>query len=230
MNKFCTVALLISITISSPARAEEKLAESATLAFASCGVDLESNSVATSKELSTKEKVNIKADQIDFPARQIVHLRGYAELERGGNRVHADELIYNNSRAESQAIAKGSVKFQTAEGDIIYTPILRYYLSLGKIVSGQANFIIASRRANRSKLAGIAVDSYGTASRITLLGRNLMLLEDTTIVSCLDGEEHTVFTARELRVNLDEGIRTAKHAKIRIQPPGQRDRVQERVK
>ena len=230
MNRLCTVALLIAITIFSPTRAEEKLAESTALTFTSCGVGLERHAIAASKEPSTNEKVNIKADEIDFPARRIVHLRGYAELERGGNRVYANELIYNNSRTEGQAIAKGSVNFHTTSGDIISTPILRYYLSLGKIVSGEANFIIASRKTELSKLAGRAIDSYGTARRITLLGQNLMLLEDTTIVSCLDGKEHTVFTAHELRVNLDEGIRTAKNVRIRIQPPGQGDRVQESVK
>ena len=130
------------------------------------------------KKQVSHEKVHIKADKINFPSRRIVHLSGYAELERGGNRVYADELIYNNSRAESQAIAKGSVKFQTAHGDVIYTPVLRYYLSLEKIVSGQANFIIASRKTGLPKLIGRAIDSYGTATRITLLGRNLMLLEN----------------------------------------------------
>ncbi|MDJ0958502.1 MAG: hypothetical protein QNI91_16670, partial [Arenicellales bacterium] len=191
---------------------------------------LETDGVAPPEKASVHEKVQIKADKIDFPSRRVVHLSGYAELERGGNRVYADELIYNNSRAESQAIAKGSVKFQTAQGDVIYTPILRYYMSLGKIVSGQANFINASRKTGLPQFTGRAIDSYGTASRITLLGRNLMLLENTTIVSCLDGNEHTVFTARELRVNLDEGIRTAKRVKIHIQPPDRSDRIQESVK
>ena len=56
-----------------------------------------------------------------------------------------------------------------------------------------------------------------------------MLLENTTIVSCLDGKEHTVFTALKFRVNLDEGVRTAKRAKIRIQPPDRRDGTGESV-
>ena len=230
MNRFYTAGLLVTITISSLIHAVEKLPKSKALTFASCGAGLQTSAIAPSKERNANEKINIKADTIDFPGRRLVHLRGYAELESGGNRVYADELIYNNSRAESQAIAKGSVKFQTAEGDTIYTPMLRYYLSLRKIVSEQANFIIASRKAGTSKDVGRAIDSYGIASRITLLGRNLMLLENTTIVSCLDGKEHTVFTAHELRVNLDEGVRTAKRVKIRIQPLDRHNGIQEKVK
>lgn len=230
MNRLCIVALLAMLTCTLPVHADENLTEPSSFTHVGCDADLETSAIRSSEESNANQKVNIKADEIDFPARRIVHLRGYAELERGGNRVYADELIYNNSRAEVQAIAKGSVKFQTAKGDIIYTPILRYYLPLGKMVSGQASFIIASRKNLLSKFAGRAIDSYGTAGRITLLGRNIMILENTNIVSCLDGKEHTVFNAHELRVNLDEGARTAKQVKIRIQPLDQGDRYRERLK
>lgn len=63
----------------------------------------------------------------------------------------------------------------------------------------------------------------GTASRITLLGRSLMILENTAIVGCVDGKENTVLTARELQANLNEGIRTAKRVKIRVAPPGRHE-------
>lgn len=120
MNRFYTAGLLVTIIISSLIHAEEKLSESKALTFTSCGIALQTDAVAPSKELSANEKINIKADTIDSPARRIAHLRGYAELERGGNRVYADELVYNNGRAEGQARPKGSVKFQTAEENHIY--------------------------------------------------------------------------------------------------------------
>ena len=41
-----------------------------------------------------RENVKIKADQIDFPDRNIVVLHGYTQLIRGGHRVRADELVY----------------------------------------------------------------------------------------------------------------------------------------
>jgi lipopolysaccharide assembly outer membrane protein LptD (OstA) len=47
--------------------------------------------------------VKIQADEIEFPRRNVVHLRGYTQLIRGGHRVYADELIFDKEKQEIEA-------------------------------------------------------------------------------------------------------------------------------
>lgn len=197
-------------------------------AIASCGITPGPLHVASIPGADGSMKVKIQADEIEYPERNIAHLRGFVELVRGKHHLYADELIYDQS--ETRAVAKGAVKLQSSEGDIIFTSTLKYYVTMEKVVSAQANFVIARRNHNHSVSYDGAIDSYGTASRITLLAGNVMYLENAEITSCQDGKEHTIFTASELRVDLDEGIRTAKHVKIRIAPPDRHYKIHELVK
>ena len=197
-------------------------------AVAGCGVIPKTLNVAANQWSQDVVKVSIRADNIEYPDRSIAHLRGYVELVRGSYRVFSDEMIYN--KAEAGVVAKGSVKLQSSEGDVIFTPILRYFVATGKAVSGFSRFIIANRKSEYSSLNTNTIDSYGTASRITLVAENVMYLENATVTSCQDGKEYTVFSASELRVDLDEGMRTAKHVKIRIMSPDRHDRIRDMAK
>jgi lipopolysaccharide assembly outer membrane protein LptD (OstA) len=228
ISRLYVVILLTTFTNISFALSQGDLSRPVARAIASCGATPGPLHVDSIPGLDGSTKVKIQADEIEYPERNIAHLRGFVELVRGGHRLYADELIYD--RSETRAVAKGAVKFQSAEGDVILTSILRYYIATGKFVSGYANFVIANRDNTQSISNDGTIDSYGTASRITLLAGNMMYLENAEITSCRDGKEHTVFTASELRVDLDEGIRTAKHVKIRIAPPDRLDQIQEMVK
>jgi lipopolysaccharide assembly outer membrane protein LptD (OstA) len=228
MSRLYAIVLLATFTNTTLALPQGDISPPVAREIASCGTIPEPTHVASIPGPDGSMKVKIQADEIEYPERNIAHLRGFVELVRGSHRLYADELIYD--RSETRAVAKGAVKFQSSEGDVIYTSVLRYYVASGKIISGNANFIIANRNNNHSISDDGTIDSYGTASRITLLSGNVMYLENAEITSCQDGKEHTVFTASELRVDLDEGIRTAKHVKIRIAPPDRHDRIQEMLK
>ena len=186
--------------------------------IASCQTAPVASVEADAERLRNIEKVKIQADEIYFPGRRTVRLVGYAELVRGGHRVYANELLYN--RAETRAVARGSVLFETAEGDLIFSSSLTYYVDTGDVESGSASFLIVNRTDDPLELTDNPVDSYGTASHITFVDDHVMYLENAEITSCLKGKAHTVFSASELRIDLNEGIRTAKQVKIRVAPKG----------
>lgn len=173
-------------------------------------------------EEASEKRVEILADDISFPERGVVYLQGYTQLIRGGHRVYADELTYD--KRTNQVVAEGVVKFQTPEGDVIRTSILHYDIDSGRIESGPAEFMLADRQSRVLGDGHATVNAFGTAERITLEDGELLNLTDARVTSCLDGEKDMTFTAENLTVNPDQGIRTAERAKVRISAPQRHER------
>ena len=173
---------------------------------------------------SAQEKVRIKADEIEFPARRIVLLKGYTQLIRGGHRVYADELLFN--KVQNEVEARGVVRLETPKGDKVETSVLTYDVNKGIAVSGPATFSIANRRSEILGSEESTVNAHGVAERVTFEGEDIMLLKNAQVTSCLDGKEDITFAADELRVDLNEGVRTGKRVKIRIAEPSKHKRVQ----
>jgi len=174
---------------------------------------------------ATRENVKIKADQIDFPGRNVVMLRGYTQLIRGGHRVRADELRYD--KVKNEAEARGSVTLQTPQGDIVETSVLTYDVASGIAVSGPARFSIANRPSGILGSDDSTVNAFGVAERVTFESEDIMLLENAEVTSCLDGKKDITFQAEALRVDLEQGIRTGTRVKIRIANPGKHKRLRE---
>ena len=175
----------------------------------------------------SQQKVKIKADQIEFPERRVVLLRGYTQLIRGGHRVYADELLYD--KLQNKVEARGVVKLETPKGDIVQTSILKYDVVEGVAISGPATFSIANRRNDVLGSGESTVNAHGVAERVTFEGDDIMLLKNAKVTSCLDGEEDITFAADELRVDLNEGVRTGKRVKIRIAEPNKHKRIRKVV-
>ena len=173
------------------------------------------------------QKVKIKADNIEFPRRNQVLLRGYTQLIRGGHRVYADELLYNKIGNEVEA--RGVVKLQTPKGDVVKTSVLTYDVTNGVAVSGPATFLVADRKSELLGSGKSTVNAHGVAERITFESEYIMLLENAEVTSCLDGEEDVTFAADELRVDLNEGVRTGKRVKIKIAEPNKHRKLRELV-
>ena len=190
-----------------------------------CGLVPEST--AAQPQETAEEKINIKADRITFPQRKVVRLHGYTQLIRGGHRVYADELTYYKAR--NQAKAQGTVKLQTADGDVVETGILDYYVDQGIAVSGPATFVIANRPSGLLGKEDSTVNAFGTAERVTMRTDNTMLLENTKVTSCLDGQKDITFEAEELTVDLEEGVQTGTRVKVQIAEPEKHKRVREVV-
>lgn len=189
----------------------------------SCGVKPTVRGISETAE----KNVEILADDIDFPERGVVHLRGYTQLIRGGYRVYADELIYN--KTTNQVVAKGVVKFETPQGDIIHTSILNYDIQSGKIVSGPAEFLLADRESRLLGDGHGTVNAHGTADAITVENNNELYLNGARVTSCLNGRKDMTFTAENLLVDMDKGVRSAERAKVRISAPGRHEQFNEAV-
>lgn len=173
------------------------------------------------------KNVEILADDISFPDRGVVHLKGYTQLIRGGHRVYADELIYDKSANE--VVAKGVVKFETPQGDIIRTSVLHYDIQSGKVDSGPAEFLLADRQSRVLGDGHSTVNAFGTAGKITLKNSAILNLTDAHVTSCLNGEKDMTFTADNLMVDIDKGIRTADRAKVRISAPERHERLDKTI-
>ncbi|HSH43108.1 MAG TPA: hypothetical protein VK973_13360 [Arenicellales bacterium] len=176
---------------------------------------------------AAEKNVEILADDISFPERGVVHLKGYTQLIRGGHRVYADELIYDKN--ENTVVARGVVKFETPQGDVIHTSVLNYDIDSGKIVTGAAEFLLADRQSRVLGDGHSTVNAYGTASRIVLENGNILNLSGAKVTSCLNGEKDMTFTADTLTVDTDQGVRTAERAKVRISAPQRHDKLNEAV-
>lgn len=171
------------------------------------------------------EKVKINADEIDFPGRNVLVLRGYTQLFRGGHRVSSDELVYYKNK--NTAEARGSVTLQTQKGDVVETNVLAYDIDSGMAVSGPAEFSIANRPNKFLGTGENSVNAYGTAARVTFESADVMLLEVADVTSCLDGQKDITFHAEKLRVDLNLGVRTGTRVKIRIENPGKHKKLDE---
>ena len=193
----------------------------ASFAGAAAGSECATRPVAMTDDggalADAKQKVEIEADEITFPRRNVVKLRGYTQLIRGGQRVYADELEYD--KADGEVEARGVVKFQSPQGDVIRTSVLRYDINQSRAVSGRANFSIAARKTSTLGSGDSAVNAHGTADRVVFERGDVMRLENAVVTTCLDGKDDITFTAQDIKVDLNQGIRTARRAKVQILAP-----------
>ncbi len=172
--------------------------------------------------------VTIQADQIEFPSRKVVHLKGYTQLIRGGHEIFADELIYDKKDQTVQA--RGLVTFKTPKGDIIKTPVLDYDVAENRAESGRADFVLATREPRALGAGRDLVSAFGNAERIVFEGEQLMRLRDVEITTCINGEEDMTFAAADLEVNLETGLRVAKRAKVQILVPERHPEIDKKIK
>ena len=175
-----------------------------------------------------RPKVEIRADDISFPAHKLVHLRGYAQLIHGGYRVSADELIYH--KGQESAEARGVVKFTTPLGDLISTPVLHYDIAHNQATSGPAEFILASREVELLGSGRRSVNAYGTAERIFFDGDGTVRLQGADVATCLEGKEDLTFLARGLRMDLEGNIHASgRQAKLRVLAPSHYPQLKELI-
>ncbi len=161
--------------------------------------------------------VKIQADEIEFPRRNVVHLRGYTQLIRGGHRVYADELIFDKEKQEIEA--RGLVTLTTPRGDVVKTSVLHYDVNRNLMESGPAEIVLASREARVVGATNGSVTAHGTADQVVFKGADVMHLKEVKLTTCLDGKDDLVFAADDLKVDLEKGLRVAKRAKVRLLTP-----------
>ena len=128
-----------------------------------------------------KQKLEIEADEITFPGRGIIHLRGSTQLVRGKQRVYADQLIYNKSTQTVEF--RGSVRIEFTDGDVVHTSLLFYDLERETATSGAAEFMLRDRDTGKGESDPLDI-ACGSAERIQFTGGTISHMKGARIVTC----------------------------------------------
>ena len=195
--------------------------------------------------------VEIDADAIDFPDRNVVFLSGFTRLSQRGNRVSADELVYDKTSevveargmvqlastegdivqtsklfydiASQTARADGDVRLITTNGDFINAQGIQYDLEAEAVRSGPAEFVFANRDAESPVHVGSdrEINAYGHADSLEFMDENRVKLYTVIVTTCLDGRPDLRFTAETLEVDLLNGNRKAKNSRVVVVDPSE---------
>ncbi|MBT5031121.1 MAG: hypothetical protein HOM55_02365 [Proteobacteria bacterium] len=207
--------------------------------------------VELDNSLGNSSIVQVDADAIDFPDRNIVYLSGFTRLSQNGNRVTADELVYDKTSemiearglvqlnstggdvvqtsklfydiASQTARADGDVRLITVNGDFINAQGLQYNLAEEAVRSGPAEFLFANRDADSPVYVGEdrAINAYGRAEAMEFIGDNNVVLYKVVVTTCLDGKPDLKFTADSLAVDLLTGNRKGINTRVVVVDPSE---------
>jgi lipopolysaccharide assembly outer membrane protein LptD (OstA) len=213
--------------------------------------EAEINSVELDDEFGSSSIVQVDADAIDFPDRNIVYLTGFTRLSQNGNRVTADELVYDKVSeiveargmvqlsstggnviqtsklfydiASQTARADGDVRLITTNGDFINAQGMQYGLEGEAVRSGPAEFLFANREANSPVYVGEdrAINAYGRAESLEFIGQNNVMLHNVIVTTCLDNKPDLRFTADSMTVDLLNGNRKGVNSRVVVVDPSE---------
>jgi lipopolysaccharide assembly outer membrane protein LptD (OstA) len=211
----------------------------------------EINRVELDDERGSSSIVQVDADAIDFPDRNIVYLTGYTRLSQNGNRVTADELVYDKVSelveargmvqlsstggdivqtsklfydiASQTARVDGDVRLITTNGDFINAQGMQYNLEGEAARSGPAEFLFANRDANSPVHVGEdrVINAYGRAEALEFIGQNNVMLYNVVVTTCLDNKPDLRFTADSMNVDLLNGNRKGVNSRVVVVDPSE---------
>lgn len=149
-----------------------------------------------------KSPTTIDAERIDSAAEQEVTARGRVELRQDDRNVYSDFLRYN--REFGRIEADGGVRLEQG-GDRFSGPRLRYDTVNETGVFEEPNYLI--RRIETAR---------GNASRLEFLSRDRLHLENGNYTTCEPGKEDWRIEARELDLDYDRGVGSARDMRMRF--------------
>lgn len=144
--------------------------------------------------------IQVRARSIQSEKNGVTELDGFAELIRGGNRVSADRLRYE--QPSDTAEASGDVQFRNIAGDGFYTEQLRLQLDTQLGEAGPSRYIVSLNGAR------------GDATRIEFQGPGHTRLTDARYTTCRPGQDDWFLNISRLDLDADEGVGTAYHATV----------------
>lgn len=130
----------------------------------------------------------------------VTELDGLAELTRGGDRIRADRLRYD--QPSDTAEANGNVQFHNAAGDGYFTEQLRLQLDTHLGATGPGHYTVSHDRAR------------GDAARIDFRGSGHTRLTDARYTTCRQGQDDWFLNIGRLDLDTEEDIGTAYHATV----------------
>jgi LPS-assembly protein len=125
---------------------------------------------------------------------------GKVELERGNERLTADRLLYDSPTDTVEA--SGDVTLENAAGDRFQTPELQLQLETDIGFTAASTFTLGNSLGR------------GDAQRIEFKGRDHTRLTNLRFTTCAWGQDDWFLKLRELELDREKEIGTARHATI----------------
>lgn len=147
------------------------------------------------------ETVHIESDEADLSREGVSSLSGNVHLQRGARHLEAERLVYEHETEE--ASAEGSVEFW-AEGLYIAADRAEIGLAEERAIAERARFMLRDAHA------------HGGAQRISLQGRESLLVEDGHYTTCNPGDDVWVLEAGEIDIDREEQVGVARDVWVRV--------------
>lgn len=144
------------------------------------------------------QAIEIRADEVSAVAGTSAEFSGQVELTRGAQHLTADRLAYDKTTDIAQAL--GAVILENDAGDRFETSEISLNLHTRVGHTGPSTYLLGQKYGR------------GDASRIDFAGPTLTHLRDVRYTTCAPGQDDWFLHVRELELDTDEDIGTARHA------------------
>lgn len=148
----------------------------------------------------TKLPAEISAREARTISDGLTEFSGNVELQRGGEKINADHLIFD--RSADEALASGNVILNTGAGDRFETPEAQMKLGPHVGHTGAATFSLGLTQGR------------GDAERIDFEGRELTRLTKTRFTTCAPGQDDWFLKASRLDLDTATDTGTARHSTV----------------
>jgi LPS-assembly protein len=144
----------------------------------------------------------VRADQIESQDQETVLLSGDAEVQRGDQRILANQIVYD--QVENHLEATGDVRLENVQGDQFRTEQL--FLELDQFIgyAGQGSYSLASNNAR------------GDAQSIELAGKERVNLSKVRYTTCPPGRDDWFLKLGRLSLDKSRNLGVARHAVVRF--------------
>ena len=143
------------------------------------------------------------ADRLELIKDKVARFTGHVELRRGGNRIRADEIVYD--KPKDTVDAKGNIILDNRHGDRYQTDTLHLQLESHKGYTGRSSF-----------QTGGDFQARGNARRIDFINKDVTKLERLRFTTCPKDSNAWYLKIRDLKLDKKKGFATARHVTIRF--------------
>lgn len=161
---------------------------------------------------SDKIPVLLEADNVEADGEDSVTLSGDAFVAQGRQSISGGTITY--SRETDQVNAVGGVKLRSLAGDSVEADSIELDVNQKIGVATNAKFKLAERGEIAPETNAVAVQSRGTASKISLEGEQFVRMENVKYTTCADGQNDFFINAKSLEIDQATGMGKAKNASI----------------
>ena len=161
-----------------------------------------------------KFPISLEADDVESQGKQLVTLKGNAEVSQGRQTIVADELKYY--RETDRVVATGNVEMISESGNYLASDSVDVHAptQIGTLVNTQ--FKLAKSLTTENGIDTVQIESRGAAELVNLEGEGLVRLENAQYTNCKEGNDDVMIYAKELELDQVAGVGKARNATVRF--------------